>query len=179
MGNKADKLRLQLGRQQGQCTWCGKPVSGRRRTWCSDECVTAFLIQHSWPYVRRAVELRDGGVCCRCGTDTVRLRQFVRRMQSRDREAGLALWRFYRSLGFPGHTARDWWEANHKIPRREGGTNDLDNLETLCLPCHKAETAAQRRRWARPKPESPAIPPGSLQLALSFQESRDRAAGGD
>ncbi len=105
------------------------------------------------------------------------LRNFLYRMRRHGYEDYLALGAFYRSLGFP-HTGRDWWEANHKIARREGGGNELDNLETLCVPCHKAETAAQRRRWAGPRPEPPSIP-RSLQLALSFLESRDRAAGVD
>lgn len=51
------------------------------------------------------------------------------------------------SLG-SGHT----WEADHILPVVEGGGEcDLSNLRTLCLPCHRAETAklAARRAAAR------------------------------
>jgi 5-methylcytosine-specific restriction endonuclease McrA len=28
-------------------------------------------------------------------------------------------------------------QVHHKIPRRDGGQNTIDNLETVCPPCHK------------------------------------------
>lgn len=53
-----------------------------------------------------------------------------------------------RAVGF-----YDWprslWEADHIVPRVEGGSNKLDNLRTLCVPCHKAETSKLRTRLRR------------------------------
>lgn len=37
------------------------------------------------------------------------------------------------------------WECDHRIPIRDGGTNDIINLLILCKPCHRAKTAAERR----------------------------------
>ena len=37
-------------------------------------------------------------------------------------------------------------EINHIRGRAEGGSNDLDNLETLCATCHAPITAAQTSR---------------------------------
>ena len=31
-------------------------------------------------------------------------------------------------------------ECDHKVPLSEGGTNDPDNLQILCKPCHIAKT---------------------------------------
>ena len=28
------------------------------------------------------------------------------------------------------------WHAHHVLPRSEGGTDDIENLAVLCLPCH-------------------------------------------
>lgn len=39
-----------------------------------------------------------------------------------------------------------FWEADHIVPVIEGGTNELANLRTLCMRCHRAETAKLRRR---------------------------------
>ncbi len=32
------------------------------------------------------------------------------------------------------------WEVDHIIPRKEMGPNDLTNLQTLCVPCHRRKT---------------------------------------
>ena len=42
---------------------------------------------------------------------------------------------------------RSLWDADHVIPVAEGGGQcDLDNLRTLCLLCHRDETARLRAR---------------------------------
>ena len=42
---------------------------------------------------------------------------------------------------------RRLWEVDHIVPVVEGGGEcGLDNLQTLCLACHKAKTAAMRKR---------------------------------
>jgi 5-methylcytosine-specific restriction endonuclease McrA len=35
-------------------------------------------------------------------------------------------------------------EVNHVKPKAQGGTDDEANLEAICSPCHKAETARQK-----------------------------------
>lgn len=37
------------------------------------------------------------------------------------------------------------WECDHRVALRDGGTNRLDNLLALCLPCHRAKTRAERK----------------------------------
>ena len=34
----------------------------------------------------------------------------------------------------------DEFEVDHYVPVALGGTNDLSNLQALCLPCHKVKT---------------------------------------
>jgi 5-methylcytosine-specific restriction protein A len=46
--------------------------------------------------------------------------------------------------------SRNLWEADHIVPVVEGGgACGLENFRTLCLPCHKAETKALRKRLAK------------------------------
>jgi 5-methylcytosine-specific restriction endonuclease McrA len=57
-----------------------------------------------------------------------------------------------------GHT----WEADHVVPVVEGGGQcGLDNFRTLCLSCHRKETAKLLRRRA----EQRRIVPGQLAFA--------------
>lgn len=37
-------------------------------------------------------------------------------------------------------------EVDHRVPVNEGGTDHPDNLQSLCIPCHKTKTAAEARR---------------------------------
>lgn len=36
-------------------------------------------------------------------------------------------------------------EVDHKIPKAQGGTDDLDNLQTICRARHRAKTQAEAR----------------------------------
>lgn len=58
------------------CCVCLTEVSGRRQTFCSDDCVLRYKLatgNSSW--VRAAVRKRDKGVCALCGLDTYWLRR--------------------------------------------------------------------------------------------------------
>lgn len=35
-------------------------------------------------------------------------------------------------------------EVDHIVPRSRGGTDDLSNLRSMCRPCHKAKSEAER-----------------------------------
>ena len=38
-------------------------------------------------------------------------------------------------------------EADHKIPRRQGGPDTMENLQGACKPCHSRKTAVSDGRW--------------------------------
>ena len=41
---------------------------------------------------------------------------------------------------------KTWWEADHILAVVEGGDSNLDNVRTLCIPCHRAVTKELRER---------------------------------
>lgn len=152
----------------GACRWCNTPVSGRRRTWCGDDCVRAYMDQFPGS-MRAAVEKRDNEVCAQCGRDCRVLMERIRKRTdpfygSSDRGAKVRALKWHRLLGrlgvSRGFRVRHLWEADHIRPLVEGGGNELANMRTLCRPCHKAETRALAGRRAAvrasaPKPEEP------------------------
>jgi 5-methylcytosine-specific restriction enzyme A len=49
--------------------------------------------------------------------------------------------------GIKQRSRKSLWDADHIVPVVEGGGEcDLANLRTLCLKCHRAATAALRKR---------------------------------
>ena len=47
--------------------------------------------------------------------------------------------------------------VDHVIPRRDGGTNQLDNLRLAHLRCNSARQAGERVKRRRPQPQHPGI----------------------
>jgi 5-methylcytosine-specific restriction enzyme A len=129
-----------------------------RRRWCSDDCQDEFWCRTSTSYARELVWQRDRGVCSLCGTDTHRQRgAFIRlctwgergrffSVRHHPRVAKLA----HKKYGIPkGRLRAEWWDMDHIVPVIEGGGGcGLENLRTLCIPCHKKETASLAARRA-------------------------------
>lgn len=145
------------------CRWCGKVCPGRRRSWCSDECLNAYWILRSPSYARHRTYERDKGVCAICGLDTNMVGSVLGYLQgsakrgrdgkyyyiapdwygNSERRLWHGEWRQWLfdtleiTVGGHGHL----WEADHIVPVAEGGGScGLDNIRTLCVGCHKAET---------------------------------------
>lgn len=142
----------------GLCRWCGHPVLNgkgelikRKRIW-HPACVKEFKLLH-WPAeTRYAVWARDHGFCARCGIDTeATIRQ-----------------RYGARLGthMPHGTGR-LWQHDHIRPLVEANGNldfwRLDNIQTLCHPCHVAKGKEDNARRKKLRTA------GSLtQCALTF-----------
>jgi 5-methylcytosine-specific restriction enzyme A len=133
------------------CRWCQLEITAaRRRTFCSEFCVHQWRLRSDPGYLREQVFLRDRGVCSLCSTDTLRALRELKRSRGGSREALLAMWGL-RSVS----QRRSLWDADHILPVAEGGGQcDLENLRTLCLPCHREVTAQLRLRLR--SAESPA-----------------------
>jgi Restriction endonuclease len=172
---KAHALRKEIGEARGPngrrlCTWCRKEVPKGRISWCSAACVSAYRIQADPSYFRDQVWKRDKGVCSTCGLDTAALERELEEIRRAENVpdypggyAGNACWGIRRLfMALHGWTWDKWkmclWEADHIVPVVEGGTDSLENARTLCVPCHRRETAALRKRLSLSRTKQPALP---------------------
>ena len=60
---------------KGFCRVCGKPLGGKRRTFCDQRCLRDFFMKTDWRRVRAVIYERDGGICMKCGRK-VRRKEF-------------------------------------------------------------------------------------------------------
>jgi 5-methylcytosine-specific restriction protein A len=104
------------------CRQCGTECPNKLRRYCTSTCRDRWALAN-WPNVqRRAVAARDRGKCALCPA-VVQVRAYPHQ-----------------------------WEMDHTVPLCEGGSSSLDNLRTLCIPCHRRVTRelagrlAQKRR---------------------------------
>lgn len=90
---------------------------------------------------------RDQGVCSRCGFQSGPLRRRLLYLFWEDRPE---FERLRAQLKIPRTRAAvgSVWDVHHVLPRCMGGTNDLENLVTVCLWCHRGETRRMLRRKA-------------------------------
>lgn len=135
--------------EPGRCGLCGEELprtsTGRihpNRRWCSQACSDTYWNNHGWDAASHAAVRRDGWRCRRCnhpgsGRSSPPLGTF-----DPDEVAAAG---GLRAL-----------EVNHRRPRNgrgyhEGCHHHLEELETLCRPCHAGETQKQirARRLAR------------------------------
>lgn len=145
------------------CRFCPNVVPKGRRTWCSLRCIEEYLTQSDARFARRRVRDRDRGVCALCGVDTELIRAHMRFLKKHSygvdplsvmfTQTYNNLKTHLRTLYNKANSAGDFWQADHTTPVCEGGgCAALDQLRTLCTPCHKAETkklAARRAEQRR------------------------------
>ena len=130
------------GRPGGNlCRWCNLEVPQGRLTFCSDFCVEEWRLRSDPGYLREKVLERDRGICAVCGLDCLAEWLRLKRLRGAARHKAFLEW------GLSHRFRRSLWDADHVLPVVEGGGEcDLSNLRTLCLKCHRVETAELRRR---------------------------------
>ena len=149
------------------CRYCSNEVPKGCRSYCSEACVTQWKILTNPGFVRKLVYRRDCGICARCGIHCDQQKPIFR--EALRYYLLLARWlycptgqeslkirakaqtegekEFRTQTGWPSDFVRSWWEAHHIHAVVEGGGGcGLDNYETICVPCHKKETALLRVR---------------------------------
>lgn len=148
------------------CRNCHGPMPvDKRKHNCSAKCVEEWRCKTSPSHMRWVLEQRDKGVCAECGVDTIAQRaEYRKRINALHRSDHAYRWHndyeILKEYGVPpGRASGDWWDADHILPVIEGGGEcGLDNLRTLCIPCHKKETAALRKRMAEARKQAKSVP---------------------
>lgn len=149
------------------CRWCGSVVTPPLRTFCSDSCVAAFIEVTDFTQLRHKVFERDRGICAACGANTLKIRRILSGLhhgfwneEGQKHIGNLKAWRWYADhlrVGRNRAISGDLWDADHIVEVVRGGANSLENLQTLCVSCHKDKTkrlaqerARERRDQSRP-----------------------------
>jgi len=164
---RCPKCRARLLRPRAPCRLCDLEVPKGRRSWCSDGCRHLYYMATSSSYLRYQTWQRDKGVCRSCQLDCDKLERTTygystmqklptpRSSIARSADELAAICEMLRrDFGFnvsPSNRS-SMWHADHVIPLSEGGGFDMDNIQTLCTPCHQDKTSdeasmrASRRR---------------------------------
>merc|ERR1712216_910828 len=132
---------------------CGGPfLCSNGAHYCSYKCAETGRLRRGGMYsstrIREQLFALEKGVCQMCGVDAHSLFVKLQALQPAERLNCLlnAKWKLPRKckstdrlLGDPQE--HDMWQADHKVAVAEGGGGSgLDNLRTLCTPCHAHET---------------------------------------
>lgn len=167
------------------CRWCNQEVKPPRRNWCSKKCVDEYKDLNDWGWILQKVFKRDQGVCAVCRHDTEQLRRILSQAFRRE-DTPMASWvRRYVSLSYVRaelekrlgfKPAQSYWECDHILERVRGGTNAMENLQTLCVPCHKRKTARLARERADERKERIRIEQEAIRMPLFSEQIGDRRA---
>jgi 5-methylcytosine-specific restriction protein A len=147
------------------CRWDQGVIPQGRRTFCKQGCVHQVSMRTNPDYLRRLVYKRDRGICAECGRDTekiTRVMGYARKSLAEILgEGSWGNWYWFQAVAAKTLKTVGWyygqhqWEADHIVEVVRGGDSCLDNMQTLCLLCHKAKTKhlaverAQERRDAK------------------------------
>ncbi len=119
------------------CRGCHAPVPKNRQTWCSKECYEKYEPS----MVKRAVRERDKGICQLCGKNINDAYSAWRKTEP-ERFKDFLAWRKWRR-------EQPKEEYHHIVPFSEGGLTILENMQTLCVDCHRKVTKEFRQNKKR------------------------------
>lgn len=119
---------VQQRREDGTwgCRGCGGEIPKGRQTWCSKACLKTW---HP-TFVLIEVRKRDHDVCSMCSFD----------MRKAKEEYYAILRRRWDGEDLPAPEKPHKPNYDHIKPFSEGGLTVLENIRTLCEPCHKKRT---------------------------------------
>lgn len=150
--------------QGDKCAYCGGDLSmaskakGIESTYCSRECAEHGRLKRGGMYgstqIRSQLFALEGGVCRMCQIDAHSLYVRIKSLLPAERlnalcNAGWKLPKAAKALErlLQDPKEGDFWEADHIHAVVEGGGGcNIDNLRTLCVPCHAGKLASDWQR---------------------------------
>lgn len=142
------------------CRGCGGELTGRRTSWCSTKCERFRALRTN--EFRKTVWAWSDKRCACCGLDLQRVVRLVRKALYGARSyyrhihygsKANRLRRLFRVLGWPepkdAWSQKHVWEADHIIPKYDGGDHGPANGWVLCLGCHREKCAREAKHRSR------------------------------
>lgn len=111
------------------CRGCGGDIPPKRQTWCSGECSRKYNPM----FVISEVRKRDKDVCCFCDFDLKKAEADWWKSKPDYLKSGWNLFQRWQD-------SKPKMNYDHITPFSEGGMTVLENMRTLCEPCHKKRT---------------------------------------
>ena len=146
----ANELYKKLNRQARECTWCGTEVEGRRRSWCSDECVEQYQLYCVPAEAAGFVYRRDRGTCQHCRRNIEVLNALHSALWGVPYQVKHEFDKAKVASGYWKRADKRPWEIDHVVPVSEGGgLCGPTGLRLVCIPCHKQLTAELRSKKAK------------------------------
>jgi hypothetical protein len=147
------------------CAWCSAELPSTSltqgcvsSTYCSQNCAEEGRLHRGTSnssFIRAQMFALQSGVCRRCHIDAHALFLRIKALAPAERlNALMAIpqWKLPQTSNALNNVLQnprecDFWEIDHIRAVAEGGGDcGLDNLRTLCVPCHKVETEKLRNR---------------------------------
>jgi len=130
---------------RGLCRLCNVEVPPRRRTFCGDACVERWRLKTDPSFLRQRVGKRDRGRCASCGLRCKDLEKGLRLLREVLTRLGKARLHGELRKALKIQFRNTLWDADHiRAVVDGGGECGLDNMQTLCLWCHRAKTAGDK-----------------------------------
>lgn len=164
---RCPKCKAKLTKFRSACRLCSAAVPKSRRSWCSQQCKDWYYLATSSSFLRFKVHQRDKGLCAKCDLDCDDLERRCYGYATTDRlpvprssirktyeEMKMICDKLKAEFGFVGISPRNrvsLWAADHIVPLFDGGSIELSNVQTLCLPCHKEKTGSESTMRAKRK----------------------------
>ncbi|KAJ2360540.1 hypothetical protein IW150_007472, partial [Coemansia sp. RSA 2607] len=194
-GAELDNRFLRGKRGYPLCLWCGKETKNMGQLFCpprrfnlrrlttgfGEGCEHEHRMRRDNQYVRSQLQMRDRGVCCYCGTETLELyrraaacttlaerNKMFRELAKENPEWLKKIKRPLTSMDYNFNEGM-FWEAAHRIDvKHGGGLCGLDGYNTLCVPCHNEEYMRNymTNLSSLPMYQSPPPPSSQKQLPL-------------
>lgn len=158
IASEADQLVL----QGIACAWCAKTLSRASlrgdSTYCTEECARNGRLKRGGMFsssrIRMAAFAIENGRCSLCRVDAHALYRQICALHPAERLNKLlsAHWKLPTTATAIENFLQNpkecqFWQVDHKIAVAEGGGGcGLENLRTLCVPCHQRETEKLRSR---------------------------------
>ena len=155
--------------RMGETCVCGDAIDPQiiddfeESVWCSRACFEDVALRCGLIKAAPLVYERDRGICALCGADADLATRVLDRIRQVDRwdfrlsyaenhartaDARAAAFLLIDAWGVSDE-ARSLWDADHITPVIEGGGGcGLSNYRTLCVSCHRAQTARLATRRA-------------------------------